>query len=121
MATVREWLEKNGFSWETGVVVFQQTEEGFSPGWSPVVEDGKILSKDDPILDKTFYSGYGGPECPRIFARDGDWIFFPGQYDGSTWLEKLNINPEYYLNKKNPTPYPGGKRNDSSHLRWSEV
>lgn len=109
MATVRKWLEEGGFSWETGVVVFQETT-GYSPGWSNADEilPGVFLKSDDEILDKEFGPGYGAPECPRIFAKDGDWIFFPGQYDGATWLEKVNINPGYYLNKENPTPYPGG-------------
>jgi hypothetical protein len=108
MAKLREWLDKKGFDWESGVILYQECEEDYYNGW--VSETDAItttpIDKQHPILDKEFSSGYGAPECPRILAKDDTAMYFPGQYDGATWLEKVNLDLEFYL--ENLTPYPGG-------------
>jgi hypothetical protein len=105
--SIREWLDKAGFNWETGKIILHKTE-GDSPGW----EDAKgadYIGYDDPILDQKFTNGYGGPKCPRFIAKDDEVIYFPGMYDGSTWLEGVYVDLDKYLDYKNyPTPYVGG-------------
>jgi len=100
MATLRQWLTDSGFNFDTGTIVYQKGD-----GWEPS-KDGIYIDKEHPILDHEFNDGYGGPQCPAIFAKQGNCIWFPGQYDGSTWLEKVCIDSEYY--KDHPIPYPGG-------------
>ena len=109
MATIRQWLNKASFNWEKGDVVVQEMEEdGYSPGWAKGVKP-RIATQDDPILNVEFDSGMGAPHCPRFFARDDKAVYFPGQYDGATWIETVNINPDAYLGDDFiQTPYPGG-------------
>ena len=108
-STLRKWLDEEGFDWKSGTIVYQETES-YYPGWTHDCgfKPGEIISVIHPILDREFYSGYGGPECPRIFARDQYAIYFPGQYDGATWLEKIAIDIGHYCIPGNKTPYPGG-------------
>lgn len=108
MSTLRSWLNDAGFDWENGTIVYQEAN-GYSPGWSGSEElsPPRVIESSDSVLDREFDSGYGAPRAPRIFARDNHAVYFPGQYDGSTWLETVIIDPEYYLSG-NATPYPGG-------------
>ncbi len=113
MATLKQWLNEAGFDWKNGTIVYQEVlpydseNSGGkpSPGWGKG-GPARYITSDDPILVQHFDSGFGGPEAPRIFARDDKAIYFPRQYDGSTWLEKIYTNSEYYLT--NDTPYLGG-------------
>jgi hypothetical protein len=112
MATIREWLNDAGFHWEGGTIVIQEEvreEDDWrpSPGWCTPNTARKVASPEDPILDLAFPSGFGGPECPRFFAKDSDAVYFPGQYDGSTWCEKVFLDPDRYLDPEVETPYPG--------------
>ena len=108
--TLRKWLMESGFSPRTGVIVYHEVR-GFDPGWDNGPDDvmaRREIPWDDPILDYEFDSGFGGPSCPRIFARDGYRIFFPSQYDGATSLVTVNVDPSHYLKNGSVTPYPGG-------------
>ncbi len=112
MATLRKWLNAKGFDWESGRIILHgvDSEETSYPGWasaSEVVERGEI-DATHPILDLEFDNSFGGPEAPRIFARDKNAVYFPGQYDGSTWPERMVIDPDHYLKDGTMTPYPGG-------------
>ena len=110
MATIREWLNAAGFDWDRGVLIYQAIKMGESdyPGWASddQLKTPIYIDKTHAILDAKFSSGYGGPECPRFFARDSTAIYFPGQYDGATWCEKVVIDPEAYIQGLE-TPYPG--------------
>jgi hypothetical protein len=108
MSTLRKWLNNADFDWENGTIIYQPAN-GYSPGWSSGDELSlpRIIANSDPILDHEFESGHGAPWAPRIFARDSRAVYFPGQYDGATWLESVIIDPEHYL-AGNETPYPGG-------------
>lgn len=107
MTTIREWLNIKGFDWPTGSIIYQETADGHYPGWQDPLNSYKITSKHH-ILDKPFNSGFGGPECPRFFARDKEAVYFPSQYDGSTRCVRVAIDPDYYLIPGNETSYPGG-------------
>jgi hypothetical protein len=46
--------------------------------------------------------------CPRFIAQDENAVYFPAQYDGSTWLEKVDLRMASYVGPNAiPTPYPG--------------
>ena len=113
MATIREWLNKAGFDWRTGRIIFQETyycdtlERHDTPGWASP-EGAREITADDPILDYEFDDGFGAPECPKFIAEDRDRFFFPAQYDGATWLEFVWKDINKYLDANNETPYPGG-------------
>lgn len=110
MAKLKDWLDELGFDWEKGIILYQPvTKEASCPGWASEEEmlPTKIIKSNDPILIKTFSSNFGSPQCPRIWAKDGKAVYFPSQYDGSTSLEKVIIDPSYYLNGAS-TPYSGG-------------
>jgi len=109
MSTLREWLTDAGFDWANGRIVYQAVApDAYCPGWgSPI--SGKFIDSTHPVLDEQFESGYGAPRCPRIIARDGVAIYFPGQYDGSTWLERIVIDLDKYVGADFiVSPYPGG-------------
>jgi hypothetical protein len=107
--TLREDLNSIGFDWENGVIIYQETH-GYSPGWSYTdeIEPGKRIKATHPILDQHYTTDYGAPQCPRFVARDAHFIYFPCQYDGATWIEKVAVDPLYYTEEGNKTPYPGG-------------
>ena len=109
MNTLRMWLTGEGFDWENGVILYQGVEEDCSPGWAydDDLEETIQITDTHPILDEEFDSGFGSPQCPRIFAKDEMAIYFPTQYDGSTSLERVIINPKYYIGNTKATPYPG--------------
>jgi hypothetical protein len=117
MATLREWLNEAGFDWNNGVIIAHTITEGsYSPGWG----DSELAYKFDfrgntlpdtqanILLDTEFVDGYGSPQAPKIIAKDKDKIYFPVQYDGSTWLDWVYIDIEKYMDVENETPYPGG-------------
>lgn len=106
MATIKKWLNENGFNWETGRIIYHETDDS-SPGWGDA-KSAEEVPADHPILIKEFYDGHGGPECPRFVAEDSQAIYFPSQYDGSTGCEKVWKNLDRYLDPKTETPYPGG-------------
>ena len=108
-STILKWLEDAGFDWSTGIVVVQETEGDANgwPGWDSKVKVARYATKDDPLLSREFYAGYGAPECPCFWAKDKDAVYFPVQYDGATSICKVDLLPTRYLNGE-PTPYPGG-------------
>jgi hypothetical protein len=109
MATLREWLNRAEFDWENGKILYHAVgEDEDAPGWSEAVS-AEYLDHTHPILDQEFHDGYGGPRCPRIVAKDNVAIYFPGMYDGSTWLAGVWLDLDKYLDyEKCPTPYIGG-------------
>ena len=105
MATIYDWLEEAGFDFQAGEIIYQSvTEDSYSPGWGDPASAGPMPIE---VLHQKFSDGHGSPQCPRFFARCGDFIYFPRQYDGSTSLVKVNVNPSFYLDINHPTPYPG--------------
>jgi len=107
MATLREWLNEISCDWDNGVILYQETkDENDMAGWSMPVSCAYI-EKDNSVLDQEFCDGFGSPNCPRIIAKDKNAIYFPAQYDGLTWLEKVVLNLDYYLDVNHESPYPG--------------
>jgi hypothetical protein len=107
-STLRKWLDAEGFDWSSGRIIYHKTSEEDCPGWTSDIESREEINSEHPIFDFEFSSGFGGPKCPRIFARDKDAIYFPSQYDGSTCLERVAIDCGFYLQDRSQTPYPGG-------------
>ena len=105
MATIREWLSESNFDWKDGTIIYQETGDNY-PGWGRVTS-ASIIENDHPILDENFDDGFGGPDCPRFVAKDKNHTYFPGQYDGSTFIVVVSANMDDYLNGLE-TPYPGG-------------
>ena len=103
MATLRDWLTKAGADWDKLHIIYHETR---SPGWGRPTA-ARCIPIDDPVLDVEFDSGYGAANCPRIIADDGAALYFPGQYDGATWLERIVKDIDYYLDVKHETPYVG--------------
>jgi len=118
MATIKQWLDDAGFDWENGTVVVHEIEQDEDdwphPGSGLAYEFSETIvtrraRENDFLLNRKFDCGLGSANCPRFFARDENNVYFPAKYDGSTWLEVVNINPEAYLgNGYDETPYPGG-------------
>lgn len=108
MATIRQWLDAEGFNWTTGRIIYQPTGDNFTPGWSAPA-GAEQIGADHPILDHEFYDGHGGPECPRFIAEDAARIYFPNQYDGATSIVAVWKDLARYLEwQTTETPYPGG-------------
>jgi hypothetical protein len=55
----------------------------------------KILSWEQakPMLDFSYSSGYGAPECYAITAWTKSYVLFVTQYDGSTNVCRVPRNP----------------------------
>lgn len=118
MATIREWLNGSGFVWDKGIIIYQAVREdadaeypqyASAPGYADEndVTPGVFVAATDPILDMEFDNSYGAPSCPRFFARDNAALYFPSQYDGSTRIVRVEIDPMFYMQPGNLTPYPG--------------
>ena len=105
MPTIREWLSESNFDWERGIIIYHGTAPLYLK-WGGT-EYALIITNDHPILDEPFEDGYGGEGCPRFVAKDENHMYFPGQYDGSTFIVVVSTNMEDYLNGME-TPYPGG-------------
>lgn len=111
MSTIRQWLDQNNFDWDSARVVFQPVTDGsYCPGWADEDEllPSQIIPTDHSIFDEEFDSSFGCPNCPRFVAYDRDFVYFPVNYDGSTWVEKISLTPESYVGRTYRTPYPGG-------------
>lgn len=110
MATIRQWLQNEGFDFENGRILFQDvTEDAYCPGWARDDYELKdtIEIKDHPILDHEFNDGYGSAQCPRFLAKDSKKIYFPSQYDGATCVNSIEIDLDSFVGNKKPLPYPG--------------
>lgn len=108
MSTIREWLREAQFDSKHGKIVFQNvTDDAYCPGWASDDEIGvsEVVSWKHPILDLEFDASFGSPQCPRFIAKDKKALYFPGQYDGATFLVVIRCDLSYYMN--HPTPYPG--------------
>jgi hypothetical protein len=115
--SIRESLEELEFNWDNGRILLQTVydymgEPSKNPGWESFnnregsKDTSEYIDFDHPVLDADYDVGYGGPECPRFIAEDDQALYFPAQYDGSTWIEVVYKNIDVYLEKS--TPYPGG-------------
>jgi hypothetical protein len=110
MPTIREWLMKNEFNFETGVILYQESRDASdmsdTSDLNPTVKINDIFINS--IIDVFFSDQYGAAECPRFIAYDDKYLYFPEKYDGATSLCKILKNPEDYIGNTIPTPYPGG-------------
>jgi hypothetical protein len=114
MATLRAWLNEEGFDWKTGKIIAHTLKEGsYSPGWGDMeaayfwdYSSNLPAMQMDALLDTEFDDGYGSPNCPRFIAEDATKLYFPWQYDGSTGLQSVVKDIMHYIS--NATPYPGG-------------
>lgn len=46
-----------------------------------------------PWLDREYDDGYGGQDCPSIYAWTSTRVLFVGTYDGATWVSSIPRNP----------------------------
>jgi hypothetical protein len=110
MPTIREWLMKNEFNFETGVILYQDSGDtgdmSDTSDLNPTVKINDIFING--IIDVFFSDQFGAAKCPRFIAYDDKYLYFPEKYDGATSLCKILKNPEDYIGNTIPTPYPGG-------------
>ena len=108
--TLRECLTDAGFDWcSSATIILHEVsnEDWCAPGnmSGKDVKRRSIIPYDHPILDQPFDDGYGSPEMPRFVAYDDHFIYFPGEYDGATWVTKVARGWRYYLLDGVDTPY----------------
>lgn len=67
---------------------------------------GRLLSWTEakPLLNYSYYTGYGSPDCHAIYAWTETKVLFVVQYDGATVIESVPRNPTV---KESPI-MPGG-------------
>lgn len=105
--TLRSELDGLDFDWDTGKIVFQPHKYDTSLGVKrDPNQPPRFIEASDPILDQGFNPEYGLPTCPFVFARDQKAVYFTAWHDGSSWIERVAIDPEHYLT--NNMPYVGG-------------
>lgn len=106
--TVLEFLKTLNFDFSKGKIYYSESpESAYCPGWDNGLP-AKLIDEDHPILREEFNTSFGSPQHPRIVAYDETAVYFPCQYDGSTWMEKVYLSPEKYITGEAQTPYPGG-------------
>ncbi len=117
MATLREWFDEEKVDWTSLVLICHtMAPDSYSPGWGrpqdavrfDFTKPGALDIRPHPVLDHSFYSGYGAPQAPMFIAQDRTRMYFPYQYDGSTGLVAVLRDIEAYMDITNNTPYPGG-------------
>lgn len=107
--TVRNQLDRLGFDWESGVILFS----GECPdeyGWTQEDYDAEIhvIPFDHEALDREFIGGYGSVDCPPIMAYDKKYVYFRGCYDGASWITSIPRNPEDIIGLNTGMPCVGG-------------
>ena len=121
MAILRRELQKVGFDFASGRILYQQVDY-ISPGllsaalsalfellgWADKKEVGEIIEIDfdHPILDFDFDNDYGDFGMPRFVAEDKDKIYFPCEYDGLCWVDWVYKDIDKYI-EYGLTPYIG--------------
>ena len=128
--TMEEAFKEAGFDLSrpgSRVIAVEFKEDEKYPGFrgEEAYKVVREISKDkdalEAFLNKEFSDGFGGPEMPRFVAEDLDKIYFPVQYDGSTWIDFVYKDIGRYLRTwmekkegkptrllREATPYPGG-------------
>jgi hypothetical protein len=102
--TIRKWLALAGFNFDDGDIVYQKVLPGQPPGLAKPMAASIMPAS---VLDEEFEFSGCVPTCPRFFARCGNWIYYPSTNGAGPFsLGMVNIDPDYYLNPENPTPYP---------------
>ena len=104
MTTLRIELNEAEFDWENGRILWQPDGDGWGEGKKPIEE----ITSDHPIFDEEFDGGYGAPEMPSFFAEDNENIYFPGQYDGATWVAAISKHLFEKVGEIVRLPYVGG-------------
>ena len=78
---------------------------GYEHEWSREFPDGfmllnenntnKVISRDEAmrVLDVNYDAGYGGADCPPVYAYTDNWVMVIGEYDGSTSWACIPRNP----------------------------
>lgn len=118
MTTLREWLNNAKVNWQNLVIVVQTRDDNsFLPVWGKNSKSLKLDFRENKLqnsdfaknlLDFEFDCGFGAPEAPKFIGDDGEFLYFPEQYDGATNLVKVAKNIDYYTDCEKDTPYPGG-------------
>lgn len=106
MATLREWLTEAGFNWRKSNIIYKKYERRIlvcTYHFKLPEQIGNKIMND--MLDRKFSDGYGSAQCPSIIAKDEKRIYFPGTYDGMTWLESIELDIMKYMIFD--TPYVG--------------
>ncbi len=107
MPKLRDWLNKIGFDWENGRIIWQELKNGYRSQNN--ITSTKEIPHDHPILDTEFINEFGSiVGCPCFIAEDKEYIYFPQRYDGMTALVRVYKNIDKYL-EGILTPYPGGE------------
>ena len=126
--TLREQLTEAGFDWSPHATIIVQRYrdphahspsfydgvfvEGhwYTLGWCHASDvENVTIPHDHPILDQPFDDGFGSPQMPRFWCKTPQYIYFPGTYDGSTWVSRVALYPGMYLGKDAESlPYVGG-------------
>lgn len=67
-------------------------DERHGPG---LARKGQILSWDEarPLLDYSYDTGYGAPDCHAIYAWTQSLVLWVTQYDGSTEINSAPRHP----------------------------
>ena len=107
MVTLRGWLNALSFDWASGTIVLQYVDEDDYINGNPTVKAQQIQSTDI-ILDRQFSDGFGGLDAPHIIASDLKHVYIIGQYDGSSWMERVSKDVLRYLDPKVTIPIIGG-------------
>ena len=70
-STYRIELEKLGFDWASGTILFEPYSGPYKPREKPIT-----LERDDAVLDKVFFASTSHSQIPRIFASDKQAVYF---------------------------------------------
>ena len=99
MYTFAEKIERIADAEIIGIVIGEM-------GWKDYGEEGKEINRKGvvlswkeakPLLDYTYDSGYGAPDCHSITAWTEENVIFVVQYDGSTSLHSVPRNPVAHM------------------------
>lgn len=109
-STLREQLDDCGFDWQTGLILYQGfalDEDGEVDYYTNNTNPPCLLAHDSPLLDIKFDTGYGSVQFPPMIAYDAGRVYVIGCYDGSSWLQAIEIHPEAYLQGQAAIPRIG--------------
>lgn len=103
--TLRQELTKLGFDWNSGRIIIWCLKGPVGYWDDNIPQVREIEDWADSDLDYVYDIGLGDPKTPHIIAEDNKWIYMPAEYDGASWLYKVNKNLDHYM--INVPPYEG--------------
>lgn len=99
-STLRTELDRLGYDWDGGQMIQQDGTAYQQP------KNGRVVEKEDPLLNARFANGPTCFDMPRFMAADANAVYIPYRDNQQSGLRKIYHEPAEYLERGDAIPYP---------------